>query len=196
LLAFLLLLPIGEELPVANDVSFFPAVMVVAWRYRRQAWVGIPLGVIAAEKFSPIAMVGWLIAERSFRALAALGATIAGLIVIRVFGAGLNSFFEYLEVVPTLRPSPLSLAGQTGLSWISYAVLAGGILLAAALRSHPRVAFCVARATVVLGTPVIYYGVLVVLLALAAPLLPERRASAVESASAPSALMLTGETRG
>jgi Glycosyltransferase family 87 len=176
LLAFLLSWPIGEELAVANVVSFFPAVFVISWRYRRHAWIGAPLGLIAAVKLAPIAIVGWLLAERHVRALVAMAGTIAALIGVSVLGAGMSSFFEYLDIVPTLKPSPLSLVSLTGISWISYAFLAGGVAVAAALRNHPRLAWCVSIVTVVVGTPVIYIGGFVVLLALAAPLLPEARA--------------------
>jgi glycosyl transferase family 87 len=188
LLAFLLSWPIGEELAVANVVSFFPLVFVLAWRYRRHAWIGAPLGVIAAVKLAPIAIVGWLLAERHVRALGTMAGAIAALIAISVVGAGLNSFFEYLDIVPTLKPSPLSLVSATGISWISYAFLAGGIALAAALRRYPRLAWCVSIVTVVVGTPVIYIGGLVVLLALAAPLLPE-------AASAPAGQAATSPRR-
>jgi hypothetical protein len=173
LLALLLSLPIGEELAVANVVSFFPAVLVLAWRYRRSPLIGVPIGAIAAIKLAPIAMVGWLIAERNVRALVAVVGTVAGIVLVSVVGAGLNSFFEYLDVVPTLKPSPLSLPGQTGIGWSAYAALGAGVAAAAALRSRPAVAFAVAVVTVVLGSPVIYYGGLVVLLAVVAPLLPE-----------------------
>jgi Glycosyltransferase family 87 len=183
LLALVLSLPIGEELAVANVVSFFPAVLVLAWRHRAHAWIGIPLGLIAAVKLAPVAVVGWLIAERRYRALAAFGVTLVVLALVSVAGAGINSFSEYLAVVPTLRPSPLSLAGQTGISWLSYAALAVGIALSASMRSRPRLAYCVAVVTLVLGTPVIYYGGLVVLLALAAPLLPEPGEATVVSAA-------------
>ena len=172
-LALALSWPIGEELAVANVVSFFPAVLVLSWRYRRHAWIGVPLGVIAGVKLAPIAMAGWLIAERNLRALATMAAAIGGLVVVSVLGAGLNSFFEYLQIAPTLKPSPLSISGQTGVSWASYAVLAGGIAIAAALHRYPRVAYCVSVVTVAFGSPVVYIGGLVVLLALAAPLLPE-----------------------
>lgn len=197
LLAFLLSLPIGEELAVANVASFFPAVMVIAWRYRRRAWIGVPLGVIAAVKLAPIAMVGWLLAERHTRGIVAMAATIAGLLLISVLGAGVDSFLEYLKVVPTLKPSPLSLAGQTGIGWISYAVLVAGILLAASLRRHPGIAFAVALVTMVVGTPVIYYGGLVVLLALAAPLLPEpAEPSMATSERTASTVRLSGDAGG
>jgi hypothetical protein len=197
LLALVLSLPIGEELAVANVASFFPAVMVLAWRSRRHAWIGALIGLIAAVKLAPIAMVGWLVAERRYRALVAMAGMIAGIIGVSVIGAGLDSFFEYLEVAPTLTPSPLSLAGQTGISWLSYAALAGGILLAAALRRHPRLAFCVSLLTVVVGMPVIYYGGLVVLLALAAPLLPEPASSAVaeEEGRQSAGLNIAGDAR-
>lgn len=195
LLAFLLSWPIGEELAVANVVSFFPAIFVISWRYRRHPWIGAPLGAIAAVKLAPIAIVGWLVAERHLRALFAMAGTIAALVIVSVIGAGLDSFFEYLDIVPTLKPSPLSVAGQTGISWISYALLAGGVVLAATLRSRPRLAFCVSILTVVLGTPVVYIGGLVVLLALAAPLLPEPMGARIVAAEhAASALRLSGDT--
>lgn len=181
--AFLLSWPIGEELAVGNVVSFFPAVLVLAWRYRRHSWIGIPLGLIAGVKLAPIAMVGWLMAERHVRALLMLAATLAGLAVVSVLGAGLQSFLEYLDVAPTLKPSPLSITAQTGISWASYAFLVGGIAVAAALRSYPRIAFCISVVTVAFGSPVIYIGGLVVLLALVAPLLPEPEPAVADKAA-------------
>jgi hypothetical protein len=173
LLAFVLALPIGEDLAVANVVCFFPAVLVAAWRFRRSPMIGIPLGTIAAVKLAPIAMVGWLLAERHIRGLAVIATTIAGLGLVSVLGAGVDSFLEYLRVVPTLKPSPMSLSGETGIAWLTYAVLFGAIGLAALFRRQPAIAYSISVVAIIFGSPVVHFGSFVVLLALAAPLLPE-----------------------
>lgn len=173
LLALVLSLPIGEDLAVGNVVCFFPAVFVAAWRFRQSPVIGVPLGAIAAVKLAPIAMAGWLVGTRRFGALAVMAATIAALGAVSAVGAGFDSFRQYLvDVAPTLKATPMSLSGESGIGWLSYAALFGGAALAAILGRTPRLSFCIALLAITFGTPVVHYGGFVVLLALAAPLLP------------------------
>ena len=174
LLTLVLSIAIGQQLAIANVTAFFPAVLVLAWRFRYNPWVGVGIGMISAIKLTPIAMTGWMIGGRLCWMLAVTIGTIGVAGVIGGLGAGFDSYLEYLRIAPQIKPSPDSIAGLTGISWASYAVLGGGIVIAVLLGHRwPRWSFAVAVVASTIGTPVIYPIGLVPLLALAAPLLPE-----------------------
>lgn len=171
LLAFLLSQAIGEQLAVANVAAFFPMLYVLVWRYRDRPQVGVLVGVMSVIKLAPIALSGWLLGTGRLRALAVAAASIVALLVIGGLGAGFGSYIDYLGILPSTKPSPISLSGLTGISWMSYALLVVGTIAAIALRRWPRLSFCVAVVSAVLGTPALYTSGLVSLLALAAPLI-------------------------
>jgi hypothetical protein len=181
LLSLGLFLANGQQLAVANVASFFPAVLVVAWRFRASAWPGAGVGLLSAIKFSPFAMTGWMVGGRMWRMLAWTLVTMVVVAIIGGLGAGFDSYVEYLRIAPRIEPTATSISGLTGVSWASYAVLLGGMILAALLGSRwPRWSFAVAVGAVTFGTPVIYPSGLVPLLALAAPLIPEPQADLAE----------------
>jgi Glycosyltransferase family 87 len=195
LLTLVLSIAIGQQLAIANVTAFFPAVLVIAWRFRHVRWVGVGIGLISAIKLTPIAMTGWMVGGRLWRMLAVTIGTVGVLGVIGGLGAGFDSYFEYLRIAPQIKPSPDSIAGLTGISWASYAVLGGGMVIAVLLGPRwPKWSFAVAVVASTIGTPVIYPIGLVPLLALAAPLIPERahRAAAVDAGTAGAAELRPG----
>ena len=170
-LAAILCHAIGEQLAVGNANAFMPAVYVLLWRFRDRAWIGGLIAVAASIKLAPIAMAGWLIGTRRWRALAATVVTGVVVFVVAGLGAGFHSYVEYLGTLGGNTPTPLSLSGQTDIPWASYALLAGGVLIAIAIgRRYPTASWAVALLASVLGTPALYASGLVSLLALTAPL--------------------------
>ena len=124
---------------------------------------------MASVKLAPGAMGGWLVGTRAWRSLAAGAIVGLAAIALSIVGAGPSSLMEYLEVARSAGPSPASLSGLTGISWLTPAALVGGSLLAIALGRWPAWAFIVAVIASVLGTPALYLSGLVTLLATLAP---------------------------
>jgi hypothetical protein len=173
---FLLVPAIGEQLAACNVAALFPFLLVVAWRDRRLS--GLLIGLMAAIKLSPGTLAGWLLGRRDWRQLAVFAGVLVATLAVCVVGAGLASFTTYLHDVPTLPPSPMSLAGLTGMGWTSYAVLVAGTLTAALVSSkHDGLGFAIAVAASVLGTPALYGSGLVTLLGALAPIAWPRLAS-------------------
>jgi hypothetical protein len=168
-IALLLSQAVGEQLAVANVASLFPGLLVLAWRFRHNQLVGIALGLMAGLKLAPVAMAGWLIAGRRWRATAVMLSTVGALVVVGVLGAGIASYFQYLGVASTVGPSYLSINSMSGTAWMNYLVLIGGALVAASLQRWPRASFVVAVVASVFGAPAVYLSTLVPLLAVAAP---------------------------
>lgn len=173
--ALLLSQAVGEQLAVANVASFFPGLLVIAWRYRHNQLIGVCIGLMAGLKLSPVAMVGWLISDRRWRAIALATVTVVVLVVIGAVGAGIGSYFQYLGVASTVGPSYLSVNSLSGTTWMNYVVLAGGAVVAASLNRWPWASFVVAVVASVFGAPAVYLSTLVPLLAVAAPLIREQR---------------------
>ena len=161
--------PIGNQMALGNLSAFLPLLFVIAWDQRRHPWVGALVAFATALKLSPIALVGWCRISRSRGALSwfAAGGVVVGLAVL-VF-AGPQSVLDFPSSISTVRPSVLSLSGLTGVSWLSMAVLIGGTLLAALIRSE-GLSFGIAVVVAVIGTPVLFKPGLVPLIALLAPL--------------------------
>jgi hypothetical protein len=175
-LAFALSFSIGEQLAVANFNSFMPAIYVLAWRYRDRAASGAFVALGAAVKLSPVAMGGWLLGTRRWRALTGLAVSLAAIFVISGLGAGFGSFVEYLGTLSGNQSTPISMTRLTGIPYATYLVLFGGTLAAIFLgRRLPKASFVVALLAAVLGTPALYASSLVPLLALAAPFLAGAR---------------------
>ncbi len=160
---------IGEQLAAGNVAAFFPLLFTLAWRWRDAAVSGAIVGLMASVKLAPGAMGGWLIGTRAWRSLAAGAIVGLAAIAISIVGAGPSSLMEYLEVARSAGPSPASLSGLTGISWLTPAALVGGSLLAIAVGRWPAWAFIVAVIASVLGTPALYLSGLVTLLATLAP---------------------------
>jgi Glycosyltransferase family 87 len=176
LLAFTLSFSIGEQLAVANFNSFMPLIYILAWRYRDRATSGGLIAVAAAVKLSPVAMGGWLLGTRRWRALVGLGVGLGAIFLIAGLGAGFGSFGEYLGTLQGNQSSPESITHLIGIPGASYAVLVGGTIAAVLVgRRWPRASYIIALLAAVLGTPALYASSLVSLLALPAPFLDGAR---------------------
>jgi len=170
-LALLLARPIGEQLAVGNAAAFFPACLIVAWKLRGRLATGVIVGTLASLKLAPISLIAWSIGERSYRAAAAAAVAIGCWAVVSIVAAGPTALADYASLAPTIRPSPMSLAGRTGIPWLSLAsLLALAAASAVISRRFSAAGFAVAVAASVVGTPALYTSGWVTMLALAAPL--------------------------
>ena len=88
-LALVLAPSVADQLAAANVASFFPALLIIAWRLGDSVWTGASLAAMAALKLSPVAMVAWLVGIRARRAIAAWLVAFTVLIVIGALGAGM-----------------------------------------------------------------------------------------------------------
>jgi len=163
-------LSIGEQLAAGNVASFFPLLLLVAWRTRERAIPGMAIGLMAAAKLAPLAMAGWLIGARNWRALVALAVTLVAAGLACLVFAGWENTIDYLRVLATVSPSTFSISSALGVSWASYAVLVGGSLLAIAVARWPRISFIVGILAMTFGTPALYGSGFVALLGVLVPL--------------------------
>jgi hypothetical protein len=163
-------LSIGEQLAAGNVASFFPLLLLVAWKTRERTTPGVAIGLMAAAKLAPIAMAGWLVGARNWRALLALVVTLAVAGLACLLFAGVANTFDYLRVLSTVGPSTFSVSSALGVSWASYAVLVGGSLLAFATARWPRISFIVGVLAMTFGTPALYWSGFVALLGVLVPL--------------------------
>jgi hypothetical protein len=171
MLALLLSRAMGEQIAVGNVAAFFPALMIAAWRLRQHRAAGVIVGTLASIKLAPISLIGWLVGTRSTRIVVAALLVLAGWATASILGSGAESMTEYLSIAGAIRPSPMSLAGRTGIPWLSVGALIALTLASAAIsRRWPAAGFAVAVAASVFGTPALYTSGWVTLLAIAAPL--------------------------
>jgi hypothetical protein len=156
--------PIGEQLAASNVSAFFPGLLLLAWVKRDHSRWGAVLGGMAALKLAPGVMAGWWVGRhRGSGALAVLSGAI-GLGLVGLVGAGIHSYLAYTSIPGTIEPSSLSVSGRLGASWFPYVAIVGGGLVAAALDRFPRLAFSVAYAAMLAGTPAVYvadFGLLI-----------------------------------
>ncbi|MFP5341759.1 MAG: glycosyltransferase family 87 protein [Candidatus Limnocylindria bacterium] len=161
---------IGEQLAAGNVASFFPLLLIVAWRRRGTAAGGVAVGLMAGAKLAPIALAGWLLGTRDGRGIVGLTATLVALAVGVVLFAGWENVVDYGRVASIVSPSEWSVSSAVGVSWASYVVLVGGSLLAIGTARWPRVSFGVGILAMTFGTPALYWSGLVALLGVLAPL--------------------------
>lgn len=168
---------IGEQLAVANANAFMPALYIALWKFRDRPGAGVLVGVAAAIKLAPVAMMGWLVGTSRWRTIAWALAALVALFIVGGLGAGFGSYLDYIGTLPGNQPTRLSISGITGVSWASYAVLALGFIVAVATaRRWPRLSFAAALSGAALGTPALYASGLVSLLAIVAPWTGSRHA--------------------
>lgn len=182
-LTILLAVPIGFEMDVANVNSVLLGGFVLTWWLfaRHRSVVGALIAVMAAVKVAPLLLGWWLVTQRRWSAVAQ--AIVAGVIVllVGVLGSSLDAHLRYLSIASqTLASgnSDLSLAGlgvAIGLpaavaAFLPRAVLVLGILLIWLVRGRPGLAFAVAVAVAVFGSPVVNFNTLALLLATLAPM--------------------------
>ena len=165
----LLSLSIGEQLAAGNVASFFPLLLLVAWKTRDGPVAGIAIGLMAAAKLAPIGLAGWLVGLRNWRAVAALAVTLGAVGIACLVFAGWANTIDYLRVLSTVGPSTFSVSSALGVSWASYAVLVGGSLLSIATARLPRLSFIVGVLAMTFGTPALYWSGFAALLGVRAP---------------------------
>lgn len=177
-----LVVPLTYEIGVGNVNAFLLLGSVLIWRWSttREAPAGAVAAFITVLKVSPVVLCWWLFTQGKWRAVAAGLVVGAVLIGLSIMGAGLDAHLRYLEITrdtATIGQSELSLAGlakaigvPAGVANVlpSAALVSGlaGVLL---LRGRPGVAFSLAVATMVLGSPVVNINSYALLLACLAP---------------------------
>jgi hypothetical protein len=189
-----LAIPLAYEIGVGNVNAFLLLGMILVWRLvvaGRDTAAGALVGAMAAIKLAPIVLAWWLLVRRSWRGLGGvLAGALCGLLT-GIAGAGVSPHVEYLSIARTtlaIGTSDLSLAGigrAVGLPSALAAVLPTvwlvvGLVLVAAVRHRPGLAFGLSVATVVLASPVVNinsYAMLLAALAPAAWPVPEARAA-------------------
>ncbi|HEX5823664.1 MAG TPA: glycosyltransferase 87 family protein, partial [Candidatus Limnocylindrales bacterium] len=134
---------IGEQLAAGNLASFFPGMLVLAWRYRGTSSAGLIIGAMASLKLAPIAIGGWLMGTRNWPGVAAAAATVVLATIVSILGAGIGSLAEYLSVAGTAAPSTTSISALTGIPVLSPALLLAGSLIAVLIGRWPAVSFAV-----------------------------------------------------
>jgi hypothetical protein len=170
-LALALSQAIGEQLAVANVAAFFPACLIAAWKLREHRVAGAIIGTLASLKLAPVAILGWLIGRGSSRAILTAISAVLLWLAVSVLGAGLNSIPDYVTIASGIHPSPMSVAGRTGIPWLSAIVLVFlAVASAVVSRRFPGFGFAIAVSASVLGTPALYISGWVTMLAVVAPL--------------------------
>ncbi len=160
---------IGEQLAAGNVAAFFPALLVVAWRFRDHPYAGVAVALMASLKLAPATLFGWMVGTRQWRGLVAAALTVGAILGVCLLSIGIQPFADYIGLARTINPSSWSLASQLGLPWASNAALVIGTVLAAALGRWPRWSFVVAVVFAVAGTPALYLSGFVTLLGVLAP---------------------------
>ena len=177
-------LPIVYDIGVGNLNAFLVGGITAAWylmAHRRDRAAGAVIAMTTAFKLTPVILAWWLITQRRWGAIQAFVVAGVSLLAVSVVGAGLSAHFEYLTIITgtsSSGTSELSLAGiARGLgvppavaSPLPFVVLLIGAVLIAVLRHRPRLAWGVAIATMVFGSPVVNVNWFTLLLAALAPL--------------------------
>jgi len=180
----ILSVPLVYEIGVGNVNGYLLGGTVLAWYLltkNRDVGAGAVVAVMASLKLTPIVLAWWLLSQR--RPKAVLGAVVGGgiVLVISLAGAGLDAHLDYLRLAREtnlLGASELSLAGLARTAGVDpylagrlpLATLAFGMVAILALRRRPRLAWVVAIATVLFGSPVVNVNWYAYLLAMVAPL--------------------------
>lgn len=160
---------IGEQLAAGNVASFFPLLLVVAWRHRGRPTAGVLIGLMISVKLAPATLGGWLVGSRQWSAVAAAVIAVAMVVLVSMLGSSPSAFADYVGIALATRPSPGSLSGLTGTAWLSTAVLVGGATASMLVGRWPRASFVLAVIASILGTPALYGSGWVALLAIMAP---------------------------
>jgi hypothetical protein len=178
-LALLILFPsfVGE-LEVANVNGYLLGGTVLAWLLARRGndvTAGGLIALMAAMKLWPVVLLVWFIGQRRWGALRGFVVGGAVVAVVSVVGAGIGAHSDYLAIASSTPPSALSAAGiltafGVNVPWIGYVILAFGVSEVLALRNRPELAFSVAVATMIIGSPVMNPNTFMVLYACIAPL--------------------------
>ena len=189
LAVYALAMPIGFEMAVGNMNGFLAAGAILVWVNRDRWWVGLLIGVMASAKLVPLLLLAWLIGQRHWSATVAFGVAVVVCAALVDVGAGPTTIPAYLMIASHIRPSPQSLAAVSGITQASLLALGAFGLLAVVLRGRPAIAFAVACAGMVIGSPAVNLNWLVMLLP--AVVAVASRATAGQTADPP----MSGERR-
>jgi alpha-1,2-mannosyltransferase len=176
-------IPLVYEIGVGNMNGIVLLGLVLAWRATSigdERTAGVLSGLVAAFKVTPALLGWWLLTGTRWSAVRwAVG---AGLVVlaVSVLGAGLDAYLRFLGVMretASVGARPLSLAGMALFVGVPAGIanllptiaLVGGTLAIAALRKRRDVAYIVAVATMVFGSPTVSINWFIYLLACLAP---------------------------
>jgi len=167
LVALVMSFPLGLAMVLGNVNGLLLVGYMLVWRYRDRPWIGALIDVMGMVKIMPFVLVGFLIARRDLRAIGWFGAGFIVSAAVSLFGAGWQAHLDYLHVLATSLPQPLSLPDLLGASWVSPAILVTGTVIAA--RLPPPQSFRMAIGTLVLGTPAVGVAISSQLIAMLAP---------------------------
>ncbi len=180
----LLSIPLAFQIPTGNVNGYLLLAAVATWWFTvrgRDTSAGVVVGVATALKLTPAVLLIWLATQRRWSGVKAAVATLAVCAVISLVGAGWGNHLAYLGVIGdtnAIGTSVLSIAGllrSVGVPpelarfgpWLIVAV--GAIVMATLGRRRAGVAFVVAVAVMVFGSPVVNLDWLCLLIAALAP---------------------------
>lgn len=163
----ILMAPVGIQLGLGNVNGFLALGLVCAWLWRdRPALLGSVVALLAMIKVTPLVVILWMLATRRLRALAWFVVACVVLLAVSVLGAGWDAHVEYLGVITrtsSVGTSDLSLAGIARmigvppdaarlLPWLALLLGSAAIVY---FRRQADIAFAVAVAMLVFGSPVV-----------------------------------------
>jgi alpha-1,2-mannosyltransferase len=160
---------IGLEVTIGNVAGFLVAGYVVCWRYRDRPWIGLLIGFMTAIKVTPGILILWLIGQRRGKALAYCAAALLVCLAVGTLGSSFDEHLQYLDVIRTSAPQPLSLTGLTGFGPATLIAQVVGVLAVLALRGRPAWSFRVAILTMLVGSPAVGFQTPAILVAMGAP---------------------------
>ncbi len=180
--AFLLAPAIGLTIVVGNVDALVLCGLVSVWlllRGGRETAAGLLLGLLASLKLTPAAVLWWALLTGRRRAVAAALLAAGGLALITILGSEPLVYARFVEVTLTnyggamgsmsLGALGRSLGTGSAAALLPVTALIGGLTLAALVRGRPGLAWSIAIATMVLGSPVAAFHSPALLLAMLAP---------------------------
>jgi hypothetical protein len=167
IIAVIMSFPLGLAMVLGNVNGLLLIGYVGAWRFRDRPWVGALIAVMGMIKIVPFVLVGFLVARRDWRALMWFGVGCILCVGVSLVGAGWDAHVDYLGVLATSLPQPLSIPDLLGVTWVSPAILVVGTVIAASLPS--AWSYRVAIVTIVFGTPAVGVAIASQLIAVLAP---------------------------
>ena len=166
---------IGLQVTIGNVAGFLVVGYIACWKYRDKPWIGLLIGFMAALKVTPGILILWLIGQRRWRALAWCLVALVGCLIVGTVGSSFDAHLQYLDVIRSSAPQPLSLTGLTGFGPATLIAQVGGALAVLALRGRPAWSFRVAILTMLVGSPAVGFQTPAILVAMAAPREGEER---------------------
>jgi hypothetical protein len=160
---------IGLQVTIGNVAGFLVAGYIACWVFRDRPWIGALIGIMTAIKITPGILIVWLIGQRRWRALPWCAGSLVACLAVGVLGSSFGAHLEYLDILRSSAPQPLSLAGLTGFGPATVIADVVGVVAVLLLRDRPAWAYRVAVMTMVLGSPAVGFQTPAVFVAMAAP---------------------------